>query len=174
MSVKPLDITGRKFGRLVAIRYVDHTPGGNARWLCVCDCGKTRVVCKIALISGTTKSCRCLAIEKTIERSTTHGKTNTPEFRAWSGMKDRCLRKGNKKYKHYGGRGITICKEWIESFDAFLRDVGPRPGPELSIDRIDNNDGYHPGNVRWATHKEQCLNRRPREQWTRGRDGRFA
>lgn len=84
----------------------------------------------------------------------------TPEVKAWYEMKARCYFDGHKKYKHYGGRGITVCSRWLESFDAFLADVGPRPSPQHSIDRIRVDGNYEPSNVRWATQKEQQRNRR--------------
>ncbi len=84
----------------------------------------------------------------------------TPEYTLWRNIKDRCLNKKNKSYKYYGGRGISICELWVNDFSAFLNDVGPRRGKHLSLDRIDNNGNYEPGNVRWATHKTQMNNTR--------------
>ena len=90
----------------------------------------------------------------------THGMTDTPEFKAWLSMRDRCNRETHEFFGHYGGRGVTICARW-DVFENFLTDVGPRPSPAYSIDRYPNNDGnYEPGNVRWATRRDQTLNRR--------------
>lgn len=88
-----------------------------------------------------------------------HGKTGIPEYKIWSGMKQRCYNKKQAKYNHYGGRGITVCKRWRESFTAFLEDMGPRPSPEHSIDRIKGHGNYTPKNCRWATRSEQRVNR---------------
>ena len=92
----------------------------------------------------------------------THGATGTPEYTCWQRMLARCYRPSHHTYQYYGARGITVCPEWRNSFDAFLRDVGPRPSPDLSIDRIDVNGNYEPGNVRWASRLIQSQNRRPR------------
>lgn len=91
----------------------------------------------------------------------THGKTGTPEYTCWQRMLSRCYQPSHPHYHYYGGRGITVCPEWRESFDAFLRDVGLRPTADLTFDRIDVNGNYEPGNVRWATRLVQSRNRRP-------------
>lgn len=92
--------------------------------------------------------------------NTTHGMFRTPEHNAWTNMKQRCLNPSCPVWKHYGGRGITVCQEWVESFEAFYADVGPRPAKGFSIDRIDNEGHYEPGNVKWATRREQRTNQR--------------
>lgn len=127
-------------------------------WLCRCECGNERPFFSGNLKSGRSKSCGCLHREIVTKQATTHGQSKTPIHAIWLGIIVRCEDKNHHTYPRYGGRGITICERWRNSFEAFLADVGNRPSPDHSIDRIDNNKGYEPGNVRWATQKEQCRN----------------
>ena len=90
----------------------------------------------------------------------THNKSLSPEFRTWAAMKTRCTNPNQRQWKDYGGRGITLCERWLNSFENFYEDVGSKPGPKFSIDRIKNDKGYEPGNVRWATKEEQWQNKR--------------
>lgn len=174
---KLIDLTGRTFGRLTVIgRYPSNTSFGEPRWRCCCDCGEATIVGGADLRNGNTKSCGCLRREVAAERArgaaewgTTHGQAvaghQTSEYRCWAHIKDRCLTKRNESYPNYGGRGIDMDPRWIGSFEAFFADVGPKPSPDLSIDRIDNERGYWPGNVRWATKAQQQQNRRrPRKK----------
>lgn len=154
------DLTGLQFGRLTVLERAAVTPksGKPSLWLCKCKCGAMRQVLRPNLLSGKTVSCGCYAREA----ATRHGYTRprTPEYRAWDAIKERCCNPLHRFYSHYGARGILICDRWRDDFTAFLGDVGRRPSPEHSIDRIDNNCGYEPGNVRWATTTEQGRNRR--------------
>jgi hypothetical protein len=157
---------GHRYGRLLVKALHHQSTGcdpGAAYWLCQCDCGSTSVVSGGHLNSGRTLSCGCLATERLVERSTRHGHRGsyaTPEYRIWSGIKTRCLNPKNNAYRNYGGRGITLHPEWRDDFAAFLTYVGKRPSPQHTIDRIDNNRGYEPGNIKWATYKDQANNKR--------------
>lgn len=134
-------------------------PGRRIRWAkCRCVCGNEKWIFEGAVKNGHTKSCGCKHV---LHGHTAKGKI-TPEWNAWHSMQERCMNPKNDSWKHYGGRGIRVCDRWQESFNNFFIDVGPRPGNEFSLDRIDNEGHYEPGNVRWATKSEQRRNMRPR------------
>ncbi len=136
----------------------------------LCSCGKKKKCCDAKVRCGHTKSCGCLRTEtlrncailrnKTSPPAKTHGRSSTPEYRAWLKMRERCNRKCNDNYGWYGGRGIKVCKRWENSFENFYADMGDKPGPAFSLDRICNSRGYTPSNCRWATKKQQAENRR--------------
>lgn len=157
---------GKRFGKLVVVERRGTGKRRAAVWLCKCDCGQERLLETGPLNAGRVRSCGCLKNEMSAKRlrgntlALTHGKNRTSEYRAWQGMVDRCEYPQTSSYPHYGGRGIAICAEWRRSFEAFFRDVGPRPTPQHSIDRIDVNGNYEPGNVRWATATDQQRNKR--------------
>lgn len=144
-----------------------------SEWYCRCDCGTRRVVSGGNLTRGLTLSCGCLRREllaeskKGNEYNHKHGHApagrSSPEYRAWAKMKDRCGNPNSAEYKNYGARGIAVCERWSgrSGFPNFLADMGPRPSPELSLDRIDNGGDYTPNNCRWATRAQQNANRRP-------------
>lgn len=157
-----IDITGQRFGRLVALRlHAQSKYYGlrNRKWLCQCICGKQAIVVQQCLTSSHTKSCGCLRSDVARAQETEHGQTGTQIYNCWKGMIDRCTNPRDKRYADYGGRGISVCTRW-RVFANFLADMGPRPAGH-SIDRIDNDGNYEPGNCRWATAKQQRGNRRP-------------
>jgi hypothetical protein len=146
----------QRFGRLVIIKEIPQSKK-HRRFQCICDCGATREVHLNALLSGMSKSCGCLRDEIV----TIHGMHKSPEYKTWSHMISRCTNQKSNCWHNYGGRGIKVCDRWLHSFEAFLEDVGPKPGKAYSIDRYpDNNGNYEPGNVRWATMMQQHGNTR--------------
>lgn len=160
MEIRVRDIKGQTFGRLTAIKDSGkRNVSGNAIWECLCDCGQTTFVDSPSLTRGKTKSCGCYAKESSKERFKTHGCTKTRLFRIWSHMIGRCYTKTDSKFYRYGGRGITVCPEWRNSFENF-RDWALENGysEDLTIDRINNDENYDPLNCRWATAKEQSRN----------------
>ena len=154
-----VSMTGRRFGRWQVVSF-SHLGSGGARWLCLCDCGTSMVVNGSNLRRGLTKSCGCLKVETAGVQSRTHGKSNAPEYRSRAAMIQRCSNPENIGFDLSGGRGVAVCERWLESFENFYADMGPKPSPQHSIDRIDPDGIYEPSNCRWATPLEQRHNRR--------------
>jgi hypothetical protein len=166
MARKITDVpVGSRYGRLTVVGYANNS---KSIAKLVCDCGKPHAARASAISSGSIKSCGCLRNEKSRERflvkNLTHGLRGTPEYSVWDNIKQRCFNPRHKAYINYGGRGILMCQEWASSFMAFLDHVGYRPSRLHSIDRIDNDGDYEPGNVKWSTKSEQAMNRRERER----------
>ena len=157
------DHTGIKYGRLlVAAPIHRRKPSGKkvVDWLCRCECGNETRVAAADLQSGKAKSCGCLRREVTIARCTTHGASKTPEFHVWASMIGRCECSTNDDFKNYGGRGISVCGRWQASFEAFLSDMGQRPSPKHTIERLNNSGNYEPSNCVWAVRTVQGRNKR--------------
>lgn len=152
---------GKKFNRLTVIRKTDIRQNRKIMWECVCDCGTVLLVQSSNLRNGNTKSCGCLQREKVLNMKMKHGKSGTRLHRIWKAMKTRCSNPNFHQYRDYGGRGITVCEEWEQSFESFHEwAIAHGYTDELTIDRINNDLGYCPQNCRWATRKEQNLNKR--------------
>lgn len=145
-----------KFGRLLVVSENGRTKHSKVLWHCMCDCGNTTSVPSGSLVNGNSKSCGCLRIEAI----TSHGASYTPEYNILSQIKQRCNNSNAEWYSSYGGRGITICDRWNDSFENFIADMGYRPSDDLSIERINNDGNYEPGNCKWGTGTEQQNNRR--------------
>lgn len=170
MTNSPLvvNLVGRKFGRLTVAKRVKNDSRGNAKWLCVCDCGNQKEILGSSLRQGLTRSCGCLLAEKASQRMTAMrlktGLSQTKLYRVWSSMKERCNNKSSKSFKNYGGRGIAVCEQWndpdkgFENFLNWAHKNGYQEG--LEIDRINNNDGYRPDNCRWVSSKDNSRNLR--------------
>lgn len=152
-----LDLTGQRFGRLVAIEQGEHYRL-EIQWICQCDCGRKLLTRGYSLRIGKTKSCGC-RLEEIKQSSHALGGKQTAEYRAWYAMRQRCNSPNHIGYKHYGERGISVCDRWSD-FGNFLEDMGPKPEQTLSVERLNNSKGYSPDNCKWGTRIEQANNKR--------------
>ena len=158
-----IDLIGQKFSRWTITKFVGK-PGTKKLWLCRCDCGVEKIISIYTLQSGGSKSCGCLRKEVSAQRFLTanpgvtkHGMTGTPEWSAYKDARHRCVYATNPRWKDYGGRGVQFL---FTSFQQFFSEIGRRPSSDHSLDRIDNNGNYEPGNVKWSTDEQQAANRR--------------
>lgn len=152
--VKPLNLTGERFGRLL-VQERGEGSKGHTRFWCQCDCGQRKLIASTALMQGVTVSCGC--VMRSVAK--THGKYATKEYTTWKGMWQRCTNPNRNSYRLYGARGIGVCERW-ESFEMFLEDIGPAPTMRHTLDRVNPNGNYCPENCRWATSLQQGNNRR--------------
>lgn len=155
-----ISLLGRIFGRLTPLRQT--ATRGSSVWLCRCECGTEKEIAAAALTAGLTVSCGCLWRERIAKSNFKHGKSGTPEWKSWVAMLNRCNSPGSKTNVHYGKAGIKVCDRWSGDggFLNFLSDMGEKPGPQYSIDRIESFGDYEPRNCRWASKKLQSRNRR--------------
>jgi hypothetical protein len=165
---KLIDITGKRFGRWKVLAIHPERARRHVLWLCRCDCGTERPVRGDNLHNGTSTSCGCFARENAAKLLTKHGLSRIRAYCIWENVKQRCCNPRAPSYPYYGGRGITVCERWL-TFENFYADMGD-PADGMSLDRIDNDDNYEPGNCKWSTRSQQNSNRRSAKRKRRRAD----
>lgn len=159
--VKIIDLVGQVFGELTVVSHagVSSNKRPKHQWLCQCSCGNQHVTVGENLRNGNSKSCGCRGGKwKHGHCKTVNGLTDSPTYMTWAAMKNRCTRQSHTAFERYGAKGVSVCSEWLNSFDTFLKDMGERPSGH-TLDRIDNNQGYSKDNCRWATSRQQYENK---------------
>jgi hypothetical protein len=166
MGIPIKDLSNMKFGRLTVLK-IDKAVDKRVFWLCQCECGNIKSVAGHCLKCGDTLSCGCLQRENASKKNKKHGLSGTSIYKQWAGIKRRCFNPAFKQFNDYGGRGITMCDEWKNSFISFYEWATKNGHKEgLTIDRINNDGNYEPNNCKWASQKEQCANRRTNRIYT--------
>lgn len=162
--MKKIDIIGFKFGRLTVISengfILKSNKSKQLLYKCLCDCGNEKNLLGEVLRDGRVKSCGCIRISNIKKLNLSHGMSNTSEYKTWQHIKYRCYNENSENYSNYGGRGIRVCDEWINSFEQFYKDMGKKPNTNFTIDRKDVNGDYTKLNCRWVNDVTQANNKR--------------